>query len=86
MTGLSRADRARVGLVRIRQEAQRERMDKYTALRDAGALPADAAREVGLSSSTLYERSYRELRGLPRAAGRFWDETGTDSSWTDSPA
>jgi hypothetical protein len=51
--------------------AMLERLDAYAALRDAGVLPADAARqfELSMTSGYRYERWYRQRCGLPARAG-----------------
>lgn len=49
------------------QARQAERYATYVQARDGGATPADAEQELGVSTETRrrYERSYRQLRGLP---------------------
>lgn len=56
------------------QRKQAERFKAYTELRDAGTLPVDAGREVGVGDQTTkrYERSYRNLRGLPPGRQQVW--------------
>ena len=51
-----------------------ERYAAYTALRDAGTNPIDAAHEVGITDRTgeKYEHAYRDLRGLPRRTPGGW--------------
>ncbi len=48
-------------------ERMRARLDAYAALRDNGAHPWDAARDMNLSDSTgcRYERWYRAAKGQP---------------------
>jgi hypothetical protein len=57
----------------VRQEQQAAKFARYTVLRDEGAHPVDAAREIGLGDGTgrLYERAYKGLRGIPRAKSAY---------------
>jgi len=57
-----------------RREQMRERFAAYQKLRDAGVLPVDAGREVGVADGTrqTYERAYRDARGLPRRPSGGW--------------
>lgn len=52
------------------KDRQAARFARYCALRDDGERPTDAAREIGLANTFRYERSYRQLRGLP--PGETW--------------
>ena len=56
-----------------RQEKQARKFARYTGLRDQGKYAADAAREVGLADSTrrVYERAYKQLRGIPREKSAY---------------
>jgi len=57
----------------VRQEQQAEKFARYVGLRDEGAHPADAAREIGLADGTrrAYERAYKRLRGIPSARSAY---------------
>jgi hypothetical protein len=56
-----------------RRQQQAEKFARYTVLRDEGAYPADAAREIGLTDGArrAYERAYKRLRGIPRAKSAY---------------
>ena len=56
-----------------RQQQQAEKYARYCELRDEGAHPADAAREIGLADGArrAYERAYKRLRGIPRAKSAY---------------
>lgn len=55
-------------------EAAAERYARYIELRDSGVHLADAARELDVAVETAYkyERSYRQLRQLPRKSMAPW--------------
>ena len=51
-----------------------ERLRQYAQLRDQGIRRFDAAREVGVASRAgdIYERWYRQQRGLPPPRQQYW--------------
>jgi hypothetical protein len=60
------------------RQAMLARLARYAELRDGGALPAEAGRELGVSERTWggYEREYRRRAGLPPREPGFPGRTG----------
>ena len=56
-----------------RQQQQTEKFTRYCGLRDEGAYPVDAGRDIGMADGTrrAYERAYKRLRGIPRAKSAY---------------